>query len=205
MRDIFLDTLSPQFIDGKMDTDTGAVLELLPELWQLIFANLGPCSLLTCASVCTTWCEEARSERYWKRHLQRVQTKLGTLRDFHETGLPTWALFKTYLMCPLEPLVQSLWTASNPDEWIVDLTLPHGRWEKIVILISNKTIVDAHFEITIRRNDDRPDTRLPYPGVTCRFDRTVDPGLHRRYHSIVRDSDCVGERDERVWLRLMKA
>ncbi len=68
---------------------------------DLVFRWLPPMDLLSCSKVNKEWCEFARSERVWKRHLERVLQYF----DLELIGdeKPIWQLFVDELM--LNPVI----------------------------------------------------------------------------------------------------
>jgi len=68
---------------------------------DLVFRWLPPMDLLSCSKVNKEWCEFARSERVWKRHLERVLQYF----DLELIGdeKPIWQLFVNELL--LNPVI----------------------------------------------------------------------------------------------------
>jgi len=181
---------------------------LLPECWQHVMRFLGPCSLLTCAMVCHKWCEWAHEERYWSRHLDRVKEKLDV---GHLFAGPIWKFYRnTFLSSPTTEIwttVRSLYAVPAEGTWNVDISFfPDNMRYRVLILFQLPNSIHWYKDkLTVNEADGKHGTldcrSLPL-GVTCMFDRNVQPKLCRRYHSIVRDTDCSGPRDERVWLTI---
>lgn len=68
-----------------------------------IFSFLGPCSLLSCASVCREWMELARANACWNRHVSRILKALPFLRpQFNQ--LPLYATYQRLLLSPIPTL-----------------------------------------------------------------------------------------------------
>jgi hypothetical protein len=170
---------------------------LLPELWRMIMTYLGPCSLLRCASVCRRWCEWARDERNWARHRTRVGEKLGMLSPMPHP----WRFFAEFLLLPLStPL---LWSIKRPNNWIVNAE-HRPREHRYMMTLSD---MDSGGCRSISISDEvapEPGVRTIYlwSGYKCLIQGDINPMLGGRYHTIVRDSDYGGPRDERYWLTI---
>jgi hypothetical protein len=193
----------------KMDVEGFFCPPLLPTCWQHVMRFLGPCSLLTCAMVCHKWREWAHEDRYWSRHMDRVKEKLRMCTTL--CSGPLWHYYRDTFLSAAEYLIKtrSLYSAPAHGTWLVTVNYAPERM---------CCLVDIHFllppalgwnkiEVTVKETDGKEgtlDCRSSFFGITCMFDRNVHPKLWRRYHSIVRDTDCSEPRDERVWLRIIK-
>jgi hypothetical protein len=173
---------------------------------------LGPCSLLNCASVCRQWRDWARDERNWLRHVRRVSTELMEWQSPYRPGYPLWRSFAQRLLCK-EPDLR-FWKASLirlPDRVM-------GDWDCDIIHLENEKRYDVslwHIDhingvvghiVSVRENDGKRglDVRSMPDGTICYFNRAVDPKRWRRYHTIVRDTDCGEPRETHRWLSIHK-
>jgi hypothetical protein len=199
---------------------------LLPECWRHVFSFLGPCSLLECAQVCKRWCEMAHDDRHWLRHARRVRKALG---EYHSPtrhqAWPEWKVFCKVLLGPWdmgssydgEPFLidHSLGSASGFGPRMRSIcVLPEG-WQ-CSIMHDNAHSTRYHFSfIGYRIDGSRTAVFMALTANGARFatgnifsrifyiDHTVDPRQWQRFHSIVRDSDCQGPREERMWFRIL--
>jgi hypothetical protein len=184
-------------------------LDIFPlEIWLRILGYLGPCSLLECAQVDHDFCELAHDERLWLPHAQRVKSKLGLWAPLHDGNMPLWRLFKDTLLCPLSAispilLGNSICWVPNRDAWHVRCYYLHYSGDYQVEIENDRMLQ----QVMVRANDHRTeglDVRALRAGITCTFDRGVNPGAYRRFHAIVRGNDAAEPRDERVWLKIIK-
>jgi len=192
-----------------MDLPSGLPLEC----WDRVFNFAGPLSLLACASVCRDWCEMARAERHWEKHAGRVMQKLG-LR-YHSWSRPTWRWYTQVLLQE-----QREWSVGDISTHlkIASLCAIPSYWKLVVWSL---TIVDGELGVNLYV---RGDTRVMVTfqvgsttGAVLTHPRMPNgaPGgwgcllrsegaTWQRFHSIVRDSDCLGPRDEWAWLTIIQ-
>jgi hypothetical protein len=178
---------------------------LLPELWQMIMVYLGPCSLLNCASVCKTWCGWARSDKSWARHVRRVRDKLIDTEFVHD-----WKSYRYILLeeNDREPTGVEYYSVMQvPKEWGANYVYDHcvqyvHDTTRHLYNVYFPLLTVARIQVGDEHTQPMISTFFMTEKIKCTVNKAVDPKRFVRYNSIVRDNDCLGPRDERVWLTL---
>ena len=186
---------------------------LLPECWRHVFTFLSPCALLNCASVSQRWCALARDERVWARHARRVREQLGEFRDVGDEA-PTWKVFTQALLAfpgwvtinegygyreiTMRSALVMRSLCDIPRDWSCEILHNDGT-QKFCLSLTT----DRHRLCGANVFRGLSDHVLTNVGI-LQVNNRVNPLELRRFHSIVRDSDCQGLREERFWVRLIK-
>jgi len=204
--------------------------DLLPECLRHICSYLGPCSLLSLACVSRALVAPAHDERVWLPHAERVVRELGAEFRVGAEKEPTWMCYRRVLLSPWSPynapfIVTELVVLNGRDTRIETVM----RRASILKLSKAATTDRINVDI-VQRWDDRDDILLVhlsaypplggrhamsfttgnnntlalsgsfYVGRTYYLAATVHSIGWRRFHSVVRGSDCLGVREERTWL-----